>query len=350
MPETINVTEELAKIRASIETRLSRTVPEIPELALPPLEPLRQARAVAEGWSGNFGLVNPRRPGLLNNLAQAVKKLQARALRWYTFPQTQFNSATVAALLRVEEMFADTNRNLVVMGQAVGQIKESGSGTQGDSAPEKQEQAKRLTEMEARIEALNAAVLEANREREAAIEKLSNHLRLSVEDIHGNVSRGLSDGLMRTREEVGAEIRLVRQRMAALTAADSVAPAPAPSSTSAFDSPGAPASSGQESAPPSFDYSHFEDRFRGSEKDVRDKLTAYLPLLRDRAPVLDVACGRGEMLALLRENQIAASGVDLDPDMVESCKAKGGGASRSAELPGIAAGGIAGRDLFLPVC
>src|SRR5580658_1278665 len=117
MPETINVALELAEIRARIEARLSRTVPEMPELALPPLEPLRQARGVAEGWSASMGGVNFRPPGIINNIIQAGKKIVARGLRWFTFPQSQFNSGAVAAIVRIEEMFADVNRNMVVMGQ-----------------------------------------------------------------------------------------------------------------------------------------------------------------------------------------------------------------------------------------
>src|SRR5436190_7041023 len=115
----MNVTQELAEIRARVVARLSRTMPEIPELALPPLEPLRQARAVAEGWSSAIGVVNPRPPGLLNGLLQSWKKVLARALRWFAFPQQQFNSGAVAALVRAEDMFADVNRNMMVLWQTL---------------------------------------------------------------------------------------------------------------------------------------------------------------------------------------------------------------------------------------
>jgi SAM-dependent methyltransferase len=43
----------------------------------------------------------------------------------------------------------------------------------------------------------------------------------------------------------------------------------------------------------------------------------------DAAPVLDLGCGRGEFLSLLREASIDGTGVDRDPDMVETCRAKG---------------------------
>lgn len=70
-------------------------------------------------------------------------------------------------------------------------------------------------------------------------------------------------------------------------------------------------------------YSGFEDVFRGPAERVRDTQRPYLPLVRDHAPVLDVGCGRGEFLELLREEGITASGVDSDPGMVARCQARG---------------------------
>jgi SAM-dependent methyltransferase len=70
-------------------------------------------------------------------------------------------------------------------------------------------------------------------------------------------------------------------------------------------------------------YLGFEDVFRGSEAAIRDRQRVYLPLLRDAGTVLDVGCGRGELLELLGEAGVEASGIDLDPGMVAHCRAKG---------------------------
>jgi SAM-dependent methyltransferase len=70
-------------------------------------------------------------------------------------------------------------------------------------------------------------------------------------------------------------------------------------------------------------YRGFEDAFRGSEAFVADRLQPYLGILRDHEPVLDVGCGRGEMLGLLGAVGITATGVDLDESMLERCRAKG---------------------------
>ncbi|HUB73893.1 MAG TPA: class I SAM-dependent methyltransferase [Solirubrobacteraceae bacterium] len=70
-------------------------------------------------------------------------------------------------------------------------------------------------------------------------------------------------------------------------------------------------------------YAEFEDAFRGSAERVRATLIPYLELLRAHEPVLDVGCGRGELLALLLEQGIAASGVDSDAGMIARCRELG---------------------------
>lgn len=74
---------------------------------------------------------------------------------------------------------------------------------------------------------------------------------------------------------------------------------------------------------PEDDYVAFEDAFRQSEEVIRERQRPYLELLGSRQPVLDVGCGRGEFLELLREAGIPARGVDLDGGMVARARAKG---------------------------
>ncbi|MHB8240365.1 MAG: class I SAM-dependent methyltransferase [Solirubrobacteraceae bacterium] len=70
-------------------------------------------------------------------------------------------------------------------------------------------------------------------------------------------------------------------------------------------------------------YAAFEDLFRGPSERVQEAQRPYLELVRDHAPVLDVGCGRGELLSLLAGEGIAATGVDADPGMVARCTALG---------------------------
>jgi 2-polyprenyl-3-methyl-5-hydroxy-6-metoxy-1,4-benzoquinol methylase len=70
-------------------------------------------------------------------------------------------------------------------------------------------------------------------------------------------------------------------------------------------------------------YAAFEDIFRGPAARVVESQRPYLPLLRAHQPVLDVGCGRGELLALLAAEGIEARGVDGDAGMVGRCRALG---------------------------
>jgi SAM-dependent methyltransferase len=62
---------------------------------------------------------------------------------------------------------------------------------------------------------------------------------------------------------------------------------------------------------------------RGSTADVRERQRVYVDDFRDAAPVLDVGCGRGEFLGLLRQARIEARGVDADADMVVYARGEG---------------------------
>jgi SAM-dependent methyltransferase len=70
-------------------------------------------------------------------------------------------------------------------------------------------------------------------------------------------------------------------------------------------------------------YPGFEDIFRGPTALVRQRQKVYVDLLRDHGPVLDLGCGRGEMLELLAEAGVSAVGVDLDEAMVERARESG---------------------------
>lgn len=70
-------------------------------------------------------------------------------------------------------------------------------------------------------------------------------------------------------------------------------------------------------------YRGFEDIFRGPEDFIRKRQRVYLDVIGSRQPVLDVGCGRGEFLDLLRQRGIAAKGVDRDAAMVAYSARKG---------------------------
>jgi 2-polyprenyl-3-methyl-5-hydroxy-6-metoxy-1,4-benzoquinol methylase len=71
------------------------------------------------------------------------------------------------------------------------------------------------------------------------------------------------------------------------------------------------------------DYFAFESRMRGSVEGVRDRQRRYVDDFRSAAPVLDVGCGRGELLMLLRDAGVEARGIDADADMVAYARGEG---------------------------
>jgi SAM-dependent methyltransferase len=72
-----------------------------------------------------------------------------------------------------------------------------------------------------------------------------------------------------------------------------------------------------------YKYVGFEDQFRGSQDTIRARLESYLPYFDSASDVLDVGCGRGEFLDLLKARGISARGLDLNHEMVEVCRARG---------------------------
>jgi len=73
-------------------------------------------------------------------------------------------------------------------------------------------------------------------------------------------------------------------------------------------------------------YCSLEDQFRGTRKDIKEKARSYLPILGDAnitTDIVDIGCGRGEWLEVLKEAGLAARGIDTSRIMIEECKGRG---------------------------
>ncbi len=133
-------------------------------------------------------------------------------------------------------------------------------------------------------------------------------------------SSGLAEGLDRLRAETSRGLDELSRRAgiqeSRLTLVESSA-----------SRPGGPVSAappGPAPAIPAGVYALFEERFRGSPEEIARGQRFYLDFVRDLpGPVLDVGCGRGEFLGLLRAAGIPASGIESNPLSVEACRRAG---------------------------
>jgi SAM-dependent methyltransferase len=64
-------------------------------------------------------------------------------------------------------------------------------------------------------------------------------------------------------------------------------------------------------------------RLLGDTDTLRERRRVYVDDFRDAAPVLDIGCGRGEFLGLLRDTGVDARGIDDDADMVDFARGEG---------------------------
>ena len=67
-------------------------------------------------------------------------------------------------------------------------------------------------------------------------------------------------------------------------------------------------------------------RFRGTRESIIERIAVYLPELKSVAglgPVLDIGCGGGELLEVLRDNEIDAYGIEIVDAAVQECRSLG---------------------------
>jgi len=129
-------------------------------------------------------------------------------------------------------------------------------------------------------------------------------------------------------DELGDRVALAEQRILALKrdlgARQEPGTCPTPGNSGGGVTPSASASAGPFGGTvDSLSYVGFEDRFRGSQEAIRGRLDDYLPIFAAASEVVDVGCGRGEFLELLRQHGVSARGVDTNDAMVQLCRARG---------------------------
>lgn len=270
------------------------------------LMPLVHARDAAQAKIAAIGSVNPRAGGLLNRAIQQVKKAVARALQWFVRDQITFNREVVAALDTILEVLNEHNR-------AAREVKDIRSHWTDWRADWERRLAATEIQFLRSIADYQGAfqhrllLMESNF-REIANAQHADYLgaldRTTVE-----IQKKLWADFLKVRAEYGQmihdELRIIRLRQSGAAPAPSITPAAQPAQ------------------PIDFDYTRFAFRFRGPEQHVRQTEEFYIPFFAGCRNVLDVGCGRGEFLDLMRESGVQAKGIDLAAESIAQCRDKG---------------------------
>lgn len=142
-----------------------------------------------------------------------------------------------------------------------------------------------------------------------------------VEQAQAEALAALRADMERGQEALGD--RIARQERAEGRPAG---PAPVTAATGAAPpaaSAPAPSAARDDAQVHGFDYFAFEATMRGSREEIGARQERYVGLFADVDDILDVGCGRGEFLELLRAAGKRAAGVDVDGDMVARCREAG---------------------------
>ena len=358
------------EIQARVQRRYERKVPDLPDFELPALHPLGEARDAAEGKVASIGTVNPRPQGLLNSLAQRLKRLIARLLGWFVRDQVDFNRAVVRYMDRSIDAQTTHNQNLLRVAQSLAEVERRRSDYE-HQFPEYKAMVDELTRhwnewrpaWETRLADSEIRLLHSMREMEAGARDREEMFRQSLEQMHRQYLGALSKATKDVQSKVGedlqeahsksskaleevqkkswndlakvqdkfwlrvaelqsqqekliqTELRTIRRRAAVASAAS----ARGGSEVSGLERTLTSQPLRPNAVNGGFDYASFEERFRGSERYVEDCQRFYLPYFKDCKQVLDLGCGRGEFLRCLHDKGITARGVDADAVAVAAC-------------------------------
>jgi SAM-dependent methyltransferase len=344
--QEIDVEQIMRRIRENIRRRRGAEEHPTSEKHTSPFADGQAATDFAYLHSGydiqHVSFVSHRR--ILGPLLIAVKKVLRKLLTPILERQTAYNAANVRVTTHIKDWIASLDRQhtltlagqsqalhelrqetLAAQSQALHELRQETLAAQSQALHElRQEtlaaQSQALHDMHAqRRQEILAAQVQALQEMNAQRrpEVLAAQLQ-ALQEMHAQLRPALDllgQQSTATRERISRAERKLRRILHALGAdqPQDGRPTPKPVETR-------PASLGLD---PDFDYAGFEERFRGSEEDIKKRQRIYVQYFEGRENIIDIGCGRGEFLELLRESGITARGVDLDLDMILLCREKG---------------------------
>lgn len=325
--------DQLAAMIDEIRSRVRAQHPSgnvVGGLPIPDLLPLLHARDAAEAKVASIGTVNPRPPGLVNSTAQFIKRLVARALDWHVREQVEFNRAVMSAVQATLDTLGESNRALTALAarldaqtgemqnvrEQMGAVSQEFGDTRSHWNQWREGWEQRLSSNEIHflrsVSELQAAfqhrVTLLEQDYKELVRLQHSQFENSLQRAGDDIQKRLWDDLDRIRTEyetiIHAEIRMLRQKAALAKEDGRAAPAPVAAELARLD------------------WLKFGEKFRGAEEYVKDRQRIYADRFRGRDNVVDVGCGRGELLEVLKDAGIAARGIDLSGESVAVCRRK----------------------------
>ena len=302
------------------------------------------------------GGLPPQPPTFRGRVGKTLVDLMRRSLFWYT-PAIQAFQRAVAAAFR--EQTETTGAIRTELAQRISLLEKENYSLR--------EQVRHTTAvlqqwdvLDARIAGLEGKLFSAeeNFVNKEHLSGLQGRLNALSERVDSEISGAVAGRLQAMQEELAgfvrkletvdqfslatrAEMMLVERRISAV-----LKEAPQPNGNIHQDAAGRP------QVLSDVLYYEFESQFRGSEQEIKERVKVYVPrfveagLGTPEMPIIDIGCGRGEWLDVLREHRLLAYGVDGNSSMIASCRDKGlaveeqDGIQHLQSLPAASAGAV----------
>jgi 2-polyprenyl-3-methyl-5-hydroxy-6-metoxy-1,4-benzoquinol methylase len=263
----------------------------------------RLEQSIEEAARQNDLLVQLRQD-LSERLADQTRNAAARFAEMTSLLELRGNELKLQLTARMDEENGQRGQQISTLGQ---QISEATSRWQ-----------QTLEGFETRLQQWGMAL----RLKEAQLNQADSSQREQSELTAKNLKREI-DRVFEKQQQVSTELVLQGERLVTLLAeARKRLPAP-------FDEAQLRAIASEEDHKLDAFYASFDEQFRGSREEIMQRLKVYLPIIKHEGigtelmPLLDVGCGRGEWLELLREEHFHAGGVDSNRILVEWCRDRG---------------------------
>lgn len=323
--------------------------------------PLRREIETALEGTRQVGQLNPRNPGLHNSVIQFVKKIMRRSLSWYTRPLHLFQGGAIRALQQIlillegqQESLKSVSKELVDQAAQIEHISRE-SSTHRDAVAQEISGLSSIASTQATNAKSLSTTTAALEQKTSALENKTSVLEQRLRQAHMQLGERLSrmeveheeqlnqalvphtqriEGIIHEIGSVWSELERVKIELREAKIQrrmrdrdlrrffHDIEIGSLVSCAETRPSPERPIFSSGIKNESQFDYFRFEEIYRGDESLIATRQKEYLELFRGRENVLDVGCGRGEFLELLRENGISARGVELGTDQYLLCREK----------------------------